>query len=108
MVSLTERAAAHVRCYVQDGRVLRLSIKRAGCSGYQYVVESGDAPKDGDQVFESRGVTVVVHERSLPFLMGVELDYRKQGVNEGFAFSNPNAGDSCGCGESFTLKEDLQ
>ncbi len=107
MISLTERAAVHVRRYMQDGRVLRLGVRRAGCSGYQYVVESGDAPGDSDRVFESQGVTVVVDEQNLPFLMGTELDYRKQGLNEGFTFSNPNAGDTCGCGESFTVREDL-
>lgn len=106
-ISLTAKAAEHVRRHVGEDAALRLSIKRTGCSGYQYVVEKAAAPADGDRVFESRGITVVVDEKSLPFLTGVELDYRRQGLNEGFEFRNPNAGDTCGCGESFTLRDKL-
>lgn len=106
-ISLTARAAEHVRRYVSGGGALRLGIKRTGCSGYQYVVEQTPGPGEGDRVFESHGITVVVHERSLPFLLGVELDYRRQGLNEGFEFRNPNAGETCGCGESFTLRDEL-
>ena len=107
-ISLTAEAAEHVRRYVGENAALRLAIKRTGCSGYQYVVEKATGPGEGDRVFESRGITVVVDEKSLPFLAGVELDYRRQGLNEGFEFRNPNAGETCGCGESFTMRDELQ
>ncbi len=82
---------------------LRLGVKTTGCSGMAYVMEYVDAIEDDDVVFEDHGIKVIVNPKSLVYLDGTELDYGKEGLNEGFRFNNPNVKDSCGCGESFTV-----
>lgn len=110
-ISLTERAAEHVRGYLQkhgNGIGLRVAVKTTGCSGYQYVVEPAETVTDTDQVFECRGVKVVVDKLSLGYLAGTELDYRREGLNEGLRFNNPNVSETCGCGESFSVDKPAQ
>lgn len=105
-IQLSEVAAERVRHFLENrgkGLGLRLGVKTTGCSGLAYVVEFVDELQDGDEVFESRGVKVVVDPKSLVFLDGTEVDYAKVGLQEGFQFRNPNAKDNCGCGESFTV-----
>jgi iron-sulfur cluster assembly protein len=84
-----------------DALGLRVGVKVVGCSGYAYVVDLADRVNDDDEVFESNGIKVVVDARSLPVVDGTEIDFSRQGLNEGFAYSNPNARNMCGCGESF-------
>ncbi len=108
-IALTERAAKHVKNYLasQNEEVnLRVGVKPTGCSGYQYVVEAADKINDTDQLFESNGVKIVVDDQSFKYLSGTELDYVKEGVNQGFRFNNPNVQATCGCGESFTISEE--
>ena len=105
-IQLSEKAAARVKHYIESrgkGLGLRLGVKTTGCSGLAYVIEFVDELRDDDEVFESKGVKVVVDKKSLMFLDGTEVDYAKVGLQEGFQFKNPNAKDSCGCGESFTV-----
>jgi len=105
-VTLTEKAAEHVQAFFENrgkGVALRLGVKTTGCSGMAYVMEFADSIEDSDEVFESNGVKVIVDKKSLIYLAGTELDYAKEGLNEGFQFNNPNVKDSCGCGESFTV-----
>ena len=105
-IELSEIAANRVRHFLDNrgkGIGLRLGVKTTGCSGLAYVIEFVDELQDGDEVFESRGVKVVVDRKSLVYLDGTELDYGKEGLNEGFLFNNPNVKDECGCGESFTV-----
>lgn len=105
-VTLTESAAEHVKGFLANrgkGEGLRLGVKTSGCSGMAYVLEFADAIANEDQVFESNGVKVIIDPKSLLYLDGTELDYTKEGLNEGFQFNNPNVKDSCGCGESFTV-----
>ena len=80
---------------------LRLGVRTSGCSGMAYVLEFVDEPTPEDIVFEDKGVKVVVDGKSLQFLDGTQLDFVKEGLNEGFKFTNPNVKDECGCGESF-------
>ena len=82
---------------------MRLGVKTSGCSGMAYVLEFADSIEDTDQVFESNGVKVIVDPKSLVYLDGTELDFAKEGLNEGFKFNNPNVKDACGCGESFNV-----
>lgn len=103
-VNLTTIAADRVRQFLQtDSNAvgLRLGVKVVGCSGYAYVVDLADAVNDDDSVFESNGVKVVVNKKSLPIVDGTEIDFTRDGLNEGFAYSNPRAKNMCGCGESF-------
>ena len=107
-IHLTQRAAAHVKNYLaQEGREvgLRVGVKPTGCSGYQYVVQAADAIDAQDQVFESCGVKVITDQESLRYLAGTELDFVREGLNSGFRFNNPNVQTTCGCGESFNIKD---
>ncbi len=105
-ISLTEVAAQRVKSFLDNrgkGIGLRIGIKTTGCSGMAYVLEFVDELNDEDQVFESQGVKLIVDPKSLVYLDGTQVDFGKEGLNEGFKFTNPNAKDECGCGESFTV-----
>ena len=105
-VTLTEAAARHVTRYLArrgKGVGVRLGVKTTGCSGMAYKLEYADALNPDDQTFESHGVKVVVDPKSLAYLDGTELDFTREGLNEGFKFNNPNVKDECGCGESFRI-----
>jgi iron-sulfur cluster assembly protein len=105
-VTLTDRAANHVQRYIEKrgkGVGLRLGVKTTGCSGLAYKLEFADDVKPEDQVFEANGVQVLIDPKSLAYLDGTELDYVREGLNEGFKFNNPNEKDRCGCGESFNV-----
>ncbi|HEU4707899.1 MAG TPA: iron-sulfur cluster assembly protein IscA [Methylophilaceae bacterium] len=105
-ITLTEAAATRVEKYLANrgkGVGLRLGVKTSGCSGMAYTLEFVDEAKPEDQFFESRGVKVFIDPKSLAYLDGTELDFTKEGLNEGFKFNNPNVKDECGCGESFTV-----
>ena len=105
-ITLTERAASHVAGYLAKrgkGVALRVGVRTTGCSGMAYKLEFADAINPDDLAFEAHGVKVVVDPKSLPYVDGTELDYAKEGLNEGFKFRNPNVKDECGCGESFNV-----
>ena len=105
-ISLTETAASHVaRFLIKRGKGvgLRLGVRTTGCSGLAYKLEYADDIRPEDHRFESHGITVVVDPKSLPYLDGTELDFAREGLNEGFKFNNPNVKDECGCGESFNV-----
>jgi iron-sulfur cluster assembly protein len=105
-ITVTDNAAQRIRTFLDKrgkGMGLRLGIKTTGCSGLAYVLEFVDEPNPEDQVFESQGVKIIVDPKSLVYIDGTELDYGKEGLNEGFKFENPNVKDQCGCGESFTV-----
>ena len=105
-ITLTESAAKHVQNFLAKrgkGVGLRLGVRTSGCSGMAYKLEFADTANEGDLQFVSGGVTVLVDPHSLPYLDGMELDYAREGLNEGFKFNNPNVKDQCGCGESFKV-----
>jgi len=105
-VTLTERAADHISRYLQKrgkGIGLRLGVRTTGCSGMAYKLEYVDEQASEDSVFEFHGVKVFVDPKSMSYLSGTQLDYAREGLNEGFKFSNPNEKATCGCGESFTV-----
>lgn len=106
MITLTEQAAKHVSNFIAKrgkGIGLRLGVKTTGCSGMAYKLEFADESSPEDIVYESHGLKVLIDPKSLPYLDGTQLDYTKEGLNEGFKFNNPNVKDECGCGESFTV-----
>ena len=103
-VTLTQKAASHVQGTLAKrgkGVGIRLGVRTSGCSGMAYKLEFVDELDPSDLVFESHGVKVLVDPKSLPYLEGTELDFVREGLNEGFKFNNPNVKDQCGCGESF-------
>ncbi|MBU2642271.1 MAG: iron-sulfur cluster assembly protein IscA [Thiobacillus sp.] len=105
-VTLSERAAQHVTNYLTKrgkGVGIRLGVRTTGCSGMAYKLEFADEAPEGDEVFTSFGVTVFVDPKSLAYIDGTELDYSREGLNEGFKFNNPNVKNECGCGESFNV-----
>jgi len=105
-VTLSERAAQHVTNYLAKrgkGVGIRLGVRTTGCSGMAYKLEFADDVPEGDEVFTSNGVTVFVDPKSLTYIDGTELDYAREGLNEGFKFNNPNVKNECGCGESFNV-----
>ena len=105
-ITLTETAAGRVQKFLANrgkGIGLRLGVKTTGCPGMAYTLEFVDEVKPEDTTFESHGVKVIVDPKSLVYIDGTELDFTKEGLNEGFKFNNPNVKDECGCGESFTV-----
>jgi iron-sulfur cluster assembly protein len=105
-ITLTEKAAQRVTTYLSKrgkGLGLKLGVKTSGCSGMAYTLEYVDEANQEDQVFESHNVKIFVDPKSLVYIDGTELDFTKEGLNEGFKFNNPNVKDECGCGESFTV-----
>lgn len=105
-ITLTENAADRIRQFMSQrgkGVALRLGVKTTGCSGMAYVMEYADRIEDDDVVFEDHGVRVIINPKSLVYLDGTELDFAREGLNEGFKFNNPNVKDMCGCGESFNV-----
>jgi iron-sulfur cluster assembly protein len=105
-ITVTESAAKRVNTFIANrgkGVGVRLGVRTSGCSGMAYVLEFADEVADEDVVFEDRGVKVIIDPKSLVYLDGTELDYGKEGLNEGFKFNNPNVKNMCGCGESFNI-----
>ncbi len=105
-VTLTESAARHVSRYIEKrgkGIGLRLGVRTTGCSGMAYKLEYADQTQPEDLQFESHGVKVFVDPKSLSYIDGTELDFVREGLNEGFKFNNPNVKSECGCGESFNI-----
>lgn len=105
-ITVTEKAAERVRNFLDNrgkGQGLRLAVKTTGCSGMAYVIEFVDDIDTADSVFESKGVKIFVDPKSMLYLDGTEVDYTKEGLNEGFKFNNPNVKATCGCGESFNI-----
>ena len=105
-ITLTEKAARHINRFMEKrggGLGLRFGVRTTGCSGMAYKLEYVDQQEAEDLVFESHGVKVFVDPKSLPYLDGTELDYAREGLNEGFKFFNPNVKDACGCGDSFKV-----
>ena len=104
---LTERAAAHVKQYLEreGGKALRVGVKRTGCSGWAYTVDIAQGPSDDDQVFTDRGLQIVVDVKALELIDGTKVDFVTEGLNRLFTFSNPNVHEECGCGESFSVRE---
>ena len=105
-ISLTAAAASHIEGNLArrgKGIGLRLGVKTTGCSGLAYKLEFADSLNPEDIVLESNGIKVMVDPKSLAYIDGTELDFARDGLNEGFKFNNPNVQSECGCGESFQV-----
>lgn len=106
MISLTQVAAEKIKTHLEKrgkGYGIKVGVKPSGCSGLAYTLEYVDNPINEETSFVSHGVHVFVDNKSMVYLDGIELDYVKKGLSEGFEFNNPNEIDRCGCGESFRV-----
>lgn len=104
MITVTESAAHHIQNFLTKrgkGEGIRLGVKTSGCSGMAYTMEFVDEIAAEDVIFEEKGVKIFIDPKSLVYLDGTQVDYAKEGLQEGFKFENPNVKESCGCGESF-------
>jgi iron-sulfur cluster assembly protein len=105
-LSVTNNAAIRIKDFIQKrgkGIGLRVGVKTTGCSGLAYKLEFVDTVNEDDVLFISHDVSIIVDKKSLEYIDGTMLDYTKEGLQEGFKFTNPNVKDECGCGESFTV-----
>lgn len=110
-ISVTENAARQIRNQLAKrgkGVGLRVGVKKVGCSGLAYTFDYADEMQPGDQLFEAHDAKVVVDADTLTILDGSRLDFVKEGFKQVFKFDNPNVDSTCGCGESFNLKQSDQ
>ena len=110
-ITFTESAAKHIRAQLAQrgkGLGLRVGVKKVGCSGFAYTYDFADELRAGDSTFEAHETAVVVAAESLPYLDGARLDFVKDGLKQMFTLENPNVDNTCGCGESFSMKETSQ
>lgn len=108
MITITESAKEHAQKLMQEesrpqDTFIRVGVEGGGCSGLMYNLVFDNQMKEGDQVFEDKGIKVVVDRKSFLYLVGTELDYTGGLNGKGFVFVNPNASRTCGCGESFSV-----
>lgn len=109
-ITLTENAAKYIQQQLSKrgkGLAFRIGVKRSGCSGLSYVFDYADEISDNDQLFESHKTKIVVDMNSLPYVDGSQIDFTKEGLNSSFQFVNPNTENTCGCGDSFSVKEEI-
>ena len=105
-ITVTQAAADHVQRHLDNrgsGLGIRVGVRTTGCSGMAYVLEFVDETAAEDEVYEGHGIKVFIDPKSMVYLDGTELDFARDGLNEGFQFNNPNVAAECGCGESFTV-----
>jgi iron-sulfur cluster assembly protein len=106
MISLTDIASTKIKDALYNrgkGLGMRIGVRTSGCSGFAYILEFADKMFPGDLEIEDRGVNLIINKKDLVYLQGMQIDYQKKGLNEGFEFQNPNEKARCGCGESFTV-----
>jgi iron-sulfur cluster assembly protein len=106
MITLTEVAAKKIQQQLNrrgKGLGLRVGVKTTGCSGLAYVLEFVDAERPEDNCIDYNGCKIYVDPKSHAYVQGLEIDFVRNGLNEGFEFRNPNERDRCGCGESFRI-----
>jgi iron-sulfur cluster assembly protein len=108
MITVSENAKNHAIDLIQrenrpEGTFIRVGVDGGGCSGLSYKLEFDHNLKEGDQMFEDKGVKIVVDRKSFLYLVGTELEYTGGLNGKGFVFNNPNASRTCGCGESFSV-----
>ena len=108
MITVTENAKNHALNLIKEENrpadtFIRVGVDGGGCSGLSYRLEFDNQKKDGDQMFEDKGIKIVVDRKSFLYLVGTELEYTGGLNGKGFVFNNPNASRTCGCGESFSV-----
>ena len=107
MITVTDKAAKFIKQAVDNrgkGGGVRVAVRTSGCSGYAYVIEFASNISNDDAIMvETKGVKIFIDKKSEVYLDGMEIDFVKEGLNEGLKFNNPNVTAECGCGESFNI-----
>ena len=105
IISLSENAADRIKKIMssaeKDSIGVRVGVKSGGCAGMSYVLEYAKETKPNDEVIEDKGVKVFIDPAAVMYLLGTEMDYKKEEFSSSFVFNNPNETERCGCGESF-------
>jgi iron-sulfur cluster assembly protein len=109
MITLTKSAAQHINKMLNElpnAQGMRVTLKQAGCTGFKYIVEATDTINETDHIFESEGIRIIIDKKNIVFIDDTEIDYIQQGLNAKLVFNNPHVDEACGCGESFTFKNE--
>ncbi|MDF3054949.1 MAG: sufA [Gammaproteobacteria bacterium] len=110
IIKLTDAAQAHIKSFLtsmKEGSGFRVDIKQTGCSGYAYLVDVVEAPREGDIVTKQNELKLFIGPKYVDLLRGTLIDYQQKDANQKqLVFNNPNSDAYCGCGESFTIKKD--
>ena len=107
IIKLSDNAALRIKEIMsnaeQDSLGVRVSVKSGGCAGMSYVLEYSKDADPNDEIIEDKGVKVFVDAAAVMYLLGTEMDYKKEEFSSSFVFNNPNESERCGCGESFKV-----
>ena len=107
IISLSENAAKRIKEIMSAADTnslgVRIGVKSGGCAGMSYVMEYTKETNPNDEVIEDKGVKVFIDSAAVMYLIGTEMDYKKDELSSTFVFKNPNETERCGCGESFKI-----
>ena len=107
VITLSDRAADRVKEIVAQSKEpivgVRVGVSSGGCAGMSYVMEYAKIANPNDEIIEDKGVKVLIDPKAIMYLLGTEMDYKKEELSSTFVFKNPNETERCGCGESFKI-----
>ncbi|WMT40243.1 iron-sulfur cluster assembly accessory protein [Paenibacillus sp. D2_2] len=110
MIEISESAIERIKDMLAEQEIpdmfLRLAVKPGGCSGFSYSMGLDDEESEADVFMDIKGVKVVVEKEDLRYLNGLEIDFQESGMSGGFTIHNPNATATCGCGQSFRMRDE--
>ena len=106
-ITLTDNAASRIKDIMSKDENkslgVRVGVKSGGCAGMSYVMEYAKKANPNDEIIEDKGVKVLIDPKAIMYLLGTEMDYKKEELSSTFVFKNPNETERCGCGESFKI-----
>ncbi len=107
IITLSDRAAIRIKEIMASSKEpsigVRIGVKSGGCAGMSYVLEYAKTSNSNDEIIEEKGVKVLIDPKAIMYLLGTEMDYKKEELSSTFVFKNPNETERCGCGESFKI-----
>ena len=106
IIKLSDKAADRIKSILSNDKTslgVRIGVKSGGCAGMSYVMEYAKEVKPNEEVVEDKGVKVLIDPKAIMYLLGTEMDYKKEKFSSQFIFKNPNETERCGCGESFKV-----
>ena len=107
VITLSDRAAERVKEIIASSKEpivgVRVGVESGGCAGMSYVMEYAKSTNPNDEIIEDKGVKVLIDPKAIMYLLGTEMDYKKEELSSTFVFKNPNETERCGCGESFKI-----